>query len=60
VNRGSGRAVLGDLRRPGRDPADRAPAATLCAADTQDAGAEAADVKEFEVAISHLRVPKMA
>jgi hypothetical protein len=38
----------------------RAPAATLRPADTQDAGAEAADVKEFELAISHLRVPKMA
>jgi hypothetical protein len=38
----------------------RAQAATLRAADTQDAEAEPADVKEFELTIGHLHVPEMA
>jgi hypothetical protein len=35
----------------------RAPAATL---RDQDVGAEVVDVKEFELAIGHLRMPEMA
>jgi hypothetical protein len=61
VNRGSGRAVssvtydgLAAIRQT------RAPAATLRVDDTQDAGTEVLDVKEFELAIGHLRVPEMA
>jgi len=38
----------------------RAPAATLRVDDTQNVGAEVADVKEFELAIGHLRMPEMA
>ena len=38
----------------------RAPAATLRVDDTQDVGAEVVDVKEFELAIGHLRMPEMA
>jgi hypothetical protein len=45
---------------PGRDPTDPAQAATVRAADTQDARAEVAEVKEFELAIGRLRVPEMA
>jgi hypothetical protein len=35
-------------------------AATLRAADTQDTGAEVVEVRDFELAIAHLRVPEMA
>jgi hypothetical protein len=61
VNRGSGRAVSSvTYDGPGRDPTDPAQAATVRAADTQDARAEVAEVKEFELAIGRLRVPEMA
>ena len=35
-------------------------AATIRAADTQDAGAEVIEVAEFELARAHVRVPEMA
>ncbi len=61
VNHSSGRAVssvtydsLAALQQT------RDQAATLRAADTQDAGAEVVEVREFELAIAHLRVPEMA
>jgi hypothetical protein len=61
VNRAAGRAVSSvtyDSLAAIEQTRDLA--ATIRAADTQDAGAEMIEVAEFELALAHLRVPEMA
>jgi len=61
VNRAAGRAVSSVTYNSfAAIEQSRDLAATIPAADTQDARAEVIEVAEFELALAHLRVPEMA